>query len=136
MQLNWPEKIKADRIVLSDRTTKDDANGGLLTFSDGSEVKVEDIPAKEPKTVNFAMKSFDWVRFQTEGGTGYNNGLLEFEVDAVPSAPEAPKRSRHQPARASHGAVEGSGVQRRCSSDRLPGQAVPGREAARPGRRG
>lgn len=90
VQLNWPEKIKADRVVLSDRTTKDDVNGGVLTFSDGSEVKVEDIPAKGPMTVNFGMKTFDWVRFQVAGGTGFNNGLLEFEVDAVPSAPEAP----------------------------------------------
>ncbi|WP_399880289.1 glycoside hydrolase domain-containing protein [Streptomyces sp. BBFR51] len=91
VQLNWPTEIKADRIVLSDRTTKDDANGGVLTFSDGSRVEVDDIPAKGPKTVNFAMKTFDWVRLQTVGGTGFNNGLLEFEVDAVPSAPEAPE---------------------------------------------
>ncbi|RII18371.1 Glycosyl hydrolase family 92 [Streptomyces sp. YIM 130001] len=90
VQLDWPEKITADRIVLSDRTTQDDANGGVLTFSDGSEVKVEDIPAKGPKTVEFPQKTFDRVRFQVEGGTGSNNGLLEFEVDAVPSVPEAP----------------------------------------------
>ncbi|WP_217168904.1 glycoside hydrolase domain-containing protein [Streptomyces sp. AC512_CC834] len=91
VQLDWPDEIKADRIVLSDRTTKDDANGGVLTFSDGSRVEVGDIPAEGPKTVNFAMKTFDWVRFQTVGGTGFNNGLLEFEVDALPSAPEAPE---------------------------------------------
>lgn len=91
VQLDWPEKIKADRIVLSDRTTRDNANGGVLTFSDGSEVRVEDLPAKGPKTVTFPAKSFDSVRFQVEGGTGPNTGLGEFEVDAVPSVPDAPR---------------------------------------------
>ncbi|MFE0417933.1 glycoside hydrolase domain-containing protein [Streptomyces tendae] len=91
VQLNWPQEIRADRIVLSDRTTKDDVNGGVLTFSDGSRVVVEDIPAKGPVTVGFPLRTFDWVRFQTEGGTGFNNGLKEFEVYAVPSAPEAPR---------------------------------------------
>lgn len=76
--------------MLSDRTTEDDVNGGVLTFSDGSKVEVGDIPAKGPVTVRFPMRTFDWVRFSTEGGTGYNNGLKEFEVHAVPSAPEAP----------------------------------------------
>src|SRR5690606_7316940 len=28
---------------------------------------------------------------QVEGGTGWNNGLLEFEVYAVPAEPEAPR---------------------------------------------
>lgn len=90
VQLDWPRQIRSDRVVLSDRTTEDDVNGGVLTFSDGSKVEVGDIPAKGPVTVRFPMRTFDWVRFSTEGGTGYNNGLKEFEVHAVPSAPEAP----------------------------------------------
>ncbi|WP_419999233.1 glycoside hydrolase domain-containing protein [Streptomyces boninensis] len=98
VQLNWGEKIKADRITLSDRITRDDVNGGVLTFSDGSEVEVDDIPAKGPMTVDFGMKTFDWVRFQVKGGTGYNNGLLEFKVHSVPAPPDAPKEVAASPA--------------------------------------
>ena len=36
VKLNWQSPIKADRIVLYDRTSRDDANGGTLLFSDGS----------------------------------------------------------------------------------------------------
>ncbi|RFU87131.1 hypothetical protein DY218_08495 [Streptomyces triticagri] len=90
VQLDWPEKVKADRIVLTDRKTRDNAGSGVLTFSDGSEVTVDDLPAKGPKTVKFPMKSFDWVRFRATDGTGPNTGLGEFQVDAVPSVPEAP----------------------------------------------
>ncbi|MEQ7009710.1 glycoside hydrolase domain-containing protein [Actinopolymorpha sp. B17G11] len=90
MQLEWSKPIQADKIVLRDRVGGDNVNGGVLTFSDGSSIPVSDIPTDtDPKTVTFDLKTFTWVRFQIEGGTGWNNGLLEFEVYAVPSAPEA-----------------------------------------------
>ena len=44
VELGWPAPIEADRIVLYDRTSGDDANGGVLTFSDGSTVDVSGIP--------------------------------------------------------------------------------------------
>jgi predicted alpha-1,2-mannosidase len=92
VQLDWGQPIQADKIVLYDRAGGDNVNGGTLTFSDGSSIEVTDIPTNtDPKTVSFDMKTFDWVRFQAEGGTGWNNGLLEFEVYAVPSKPEAPR---------------------------------------------
>ena len=71
--------------MLYDRTSGDDANGGTLTFSDGSTVDVSGIPGNgDAKTVTFAMRTFDSVRFQVNGGTGPNVGLLEFEVYARP----------------------------------------------------
>jgi putative alpha-1,2-mannosidase len=92
IQLNWSQPVKADKIMLYDRAGIDDDHGGTLTFSDGSSVPVTGIPTDgTPKTVTFDMRTFDWVRFQVEGGTGPNNGLSEFEVYAVPSTPEAPR---------------------------------------------
>ena len=85
VQLDWAAPVNADRIVLYDRTSGDDANGGTLTFSDGSTVEVTGIPANgDAKTVTFAMKEFDSVRFQVQGGSGSNVGLLELEVYARP----------------------------------------------------
>ncbi|WP_202896372.1 DUF7402 domain-containing protein [Actinopolymorpha pittospori] len=91
MQLDFDSPIRADRIVLYDRPGDDDSNGGTLSFSDGSTVEVRDLPRNGgARTLTFPMKTFDRVRFQVAGGTGLNPGLSEFEVYAVPSAPEAP----------------------------------------------
>jgi hypothetical protein len=94
VELKWDHPIKADRIALYDRTSIDEANGGVLTFSDGSTVQVSGIPKNgtDPKIVTFPMKEFDSVRFQVQGGTGPNVGLLEFEVYAVPGVPGPPHR--------------------------------------------
>jgi predicted alpha-1,2-mannosidase len=89
IQLDWEEPIRADKIILFDRSGQDNANGGTLTFSDGSSVEVDDIASDgSATTVELDMKTFEWVRFQIEGGTGPNPGLSEFEVYAVPSVPE------------------------------------------------
>ncbi len=83
VELTWPEPISSDRVVLYDRTSGDDANGGVLEFSDGSTVPVTGIPGSgDAKRVDFAIRTFDRVRFQVEGGTGPNVGLLELEVYA------------------------------------------------------
>ncbi|HTE63031.1 MAG TPA: fibronectin type III domain-containing protein, partial [Solirubrobacteraceae bacterium] len=42
------------------------------------------------RTITFAMRMFDSVRFDVEGGSGPNVGLREIEVDAVPTPPDAP----------------------------------------------
>ena len=44
VELRWPSPITADRVVLFDRTSGDDANGGVLQFGDGSTVEVTGIP--------------------------------------------------------------------------------------------
>ena len=91
VQLDWPEAVSTDRIVLYDRPGDDDANGGELIFSDGSRIEISDIPPQgSAKTVEFPARAVDWVRFQVRGGTGLNPGLSEFEVHAPPSAPDAP----------------------------------------------
>ena len=128
VELTWPEPIRADRIVLYDRSISEDANGGTLTFPDGSSVDVAGIPpGGGPKTVRFELKTFDRVRFQVRGGTGPNVGLSELEVYAVPSVPDAPTEVR---VRRRHGQLEGAGVRRRRAADRLRDHAG-GRRADR-----
>lgn len=91
LRVNWQRPVQADKIVLYDRAGIDDVNGGTLTFSDGSTVSLTDVPRNgDPKTVTFETKTFTWVRFQVEGGSGPNVGLAEFEVYALPAPPDAP----------------------------------------------
>ncbi|MET9018552.1 glycoside hydrolase domain-containing protein [Actinopolymorpha sp. NPDC004070] len=92
VQLDWERPVRADRIVLYDRPGDDNANAGTLTFSDGSSIPVSGLPVGGgPKTVTFGQKTFTWVRFHVQGGTGLNPGMSEIEVYAVPSAPDAPR---------------------------------------------
>ena len=94
IELHWDKPIRADRVQLFDRTSIDDAHGGTLTFSDGSSVEVSGLPTNgEGKTFTFPIREFEWVRFQVEGGTGPNVGLLEFEVYAEPGVPTGPPGS-------------------------------------------
>jgi hypothetical protein len=50
-------------VVLYDRTSGDDASGGVLQFGDGSTIEVT------AKTVAFTMRTFDRLRFQVQGGS-------------------------------------------------------------------
>jgi hypothetical protein len=91
IRLEWTTPVQADTITLYDRPGVDDATGGTLSFSDGSSVSVDGIPADGgAKTVSVGLKTFTWVRFQVVGGSGPNVGLAEFEVQATPSPPQAP----------------------------------------------
>jgi lysophospholipase L1-like esterase len=91
VRVDWQRPVRVDKIVLYDRAGIDDVNGGTLTFSDGSTVSVADVPRNgDPKTVSFDIKTFTWVRFQVQGGSGPNVGLAEFEVYALPAPPDAP----------------------------------------------
>jgi len=102
LRVDWQRPVQADRIVLYDRAGIDDVNGGTLTFSDGSTLTVSDVPRDgAAKTVTFDRKTFTWVRFQVEGGTGPNVGLSEFEVHAFPTAPDAPTEVTASPGQAS-----------------------------------
>ena len=93
VELAWQTPVTADRVVLYDRTSHDDVHGGTLRFGDGSSVKVDGLPVDgSPKTISFAARTFDHVRFQVEGGSGANVGLLEFEVYAVARVPDPPYR--------------------------------------------
>lgn len=79
LQLAWTQPVTMNRITLWDRANGvDNANGGTLTFSDGSTVSVSGIPTDgTPKTVTFPDKSVTSVRFQVSGGAGPNVGLAE-----------------------------------------------------------
>ncbi|AZM44632.1 hypothetical protein DMB38_01350 [Streptomyces sp. WAC 06738] len=81
IRLDWAEKKRIHKVVLSDRITGDSrVNSGVLWFSDGSSVKVSGIPAGGRKAVEFRPRHVSWVRFEATGGTGENVGLDEFEA--------------------------------------------------------
>jgi hypothetical protein len=85
IQLNWPSAKSISQIVLYDRPNLlDNVNGGTLSFSDGSKLKVTGIPVDGmPHPITFPSKSVTWVKFQTAGGKGVNVGLSEIQVYAA-----------------------------------------------------
>jgi hypothetical protein len=82
VQLTWGGPQTIDRVRLFDRPNLTDAaNGGILTFSDGSSVAVSAIPNNGTvREITFAARAVTWVRFQVQGGAGVNVGLSEFQV--------------------------------------------------------
>jgi len=82
IRLNWSGYKTISRIVLYDRVnTIDSANGGILSFSDGSSISVSGIPnGGTAKEVSFTNKTITWAKFQVSGGTGWNVGLSEIQV--------------------------------------------------------
>ncbi|MCU6708059.1 glycosyl hydrolase-related protein [Paenibacillus sp. J5C_2022] len=82
IQFNWTTRKIIDRIVLYDRINgQDDANGGVLTFSDGSSLTVDGIPWDgKAKEIRFLPKAVTWVKFEATGGTGVNVGLSEVQI--------------------------------------------------------
>ncbi|MDI4643692.1 DUF7402 domain-containing protein [Cohnella hashimotonis] len=82
IRLDWATPKQINKIVLRDRFNLTDAiNGGTLSFSDGTTIPVTNIPNDgSEKVLTFADKSVTWVKFQATSGTGYNNGLGEFQV--------------------------------------------------------
>jgi hypothetical protein len=82
-QLNWAAAQTFNTIVLFDRGDGGDyANGGTLTFSDGTSVPVTGIPHDgSAYTVTLPTdKTATWVKFQVSGGAGANVGLQEIQV--------------------------------------------------------
>ena len=97
IRLDWKDSVQVRAVVLYDRSAgADNANGGTLSFSDGSSVRVTGIPTwGEARIVAFPWKSVSWVKFQAEGGTGPNAGLSEIAVlggDRVPVSIAAPQK--------------------------------------------
>lgn len=82
IKLDWTSAQTVNQVVLYDRpNTFDNANGGTLTFSDGTSVQVTGIPTNgAPRAVSFPSKTVTWVKFQVSGGSGANVGLAEFQV--------------------------------------------------------
>ncbi len=112
--LEWKEPQAIRGVVLYDRSNAaDNLNGGLLTFSDGSSLRVTGLATwGEARLLTFPWKSVTWVRFQAEGGTGTNGGLAEFMVlgdDRVPvSISKADKDAAAWRTRAGEGGIGNS----------------------------
>jgi hypothetical protein len=84
LKLAWPVPQTIGKIVICDRPNDlDNANGGILSFSDGSTIQVDGIPANgTAKEIVFADKTVTSVQFKITEGKGPNVGLAEFQVFA------------------------------------------------------
>ncbi|MEC0226278.1 immunoglobulin-like domain-containing protein [Paenibacillus alba] len=82
IKLEWPEAVKITKINMYDRPNIDEnANGGLITFSDGSTMEVSNIdPGGKPTAFTFPAKTITSLKFEISGGAGSNVGLAELEV--------------------------------------------------------
>ena len=117
VELTWPEPVRADRIVLYDRSISEDANGGTLTFGDGSSIDVSGLPpGGGPKTVTFELKTFDRVRFQVRGGTGPERRAVGAGGVRDPGRAGGADRGG---GRRRHRVLDGAGLRRRGAADRL-----------------
>ncbi|MBF0433318.1 MAG: hypothetical protein HQK83_18715 [Fibrobacteria bacterium] len=83
--LTWSLAQEVNKVVLHDRQNEvDKANGGVLSFSDGSQITVSGLPGDGgAKEFSFTTKTITWVKFQVQGGEGQNVGLAEMEVYAT-----------------------------------------------------
>jgi len=91
-QLDWRKARSINSIVLYDRPgLNEHTAGGVLKFSDGSEIRVGTIPNNgDAKRVDFPPKEIKWVRFEVTDGEGLNLGLSEIEVFAAPNDSDNP----------------------------------------------
>ena len=82
LQLTWNSTRTVNKITIYDiEDGGADANGGILSFSDGSSIAVSGIDRTGAATeVSFATKYVTWVKLQMTGGTGANVGLMEMQV--------------------------------------------------------
>ncbi len=87
IQLEWKSSRHINKIVLYDRpATHSHIAGGVLHFSDGSEISVLQIPNDgSPKVVSFPSKKVEWIRFEVTDGDGIQLGLSEIEVYPSPA---------------------------------------------------
>ncbi len=89
VELSWQEVKNIDRIVLHDSAIlEENIKKGTLTFSDGSEIKVNEIaPSGMPLVLDFEAKSVNWVRFTIDEYEGAA-ALSEMQVYPVGEKPE------------------------------------------------
>lgn len=85
IRLNWPGIEKVSRVWLFDNPgLKDQVTSGMLVFSDGSTIKVGELPddARSCKQVIFDEKEITWIAFMVTSvsETTRNAGLAEFAV--------------------------------------------------------
>ncbi len=82
IQLNWTSPQTINQIKLFDRrNTTDGITWGTLYFSDGSMMRVQNIPNSGSEyNITFAPKTITWIKFVVDVGYGINVGLSEFQV--------------------------------------------------------
>ena len=82
LTLQWEKPYTIGEILLHDRPDPDShLAGGILHFSDGSELKVFEIPNDgSPKSIKFPAKTVEWVKFESTDADGLHPGLSEIEV--------------------------------------------------------
>jgi hypothetical protein len=85
IRLNWNQPEKVSRVWLFDRPNlKDQVTSGMLVFSDGSTIRVPELPndARACREVSFVPKTVTWVAFFVDAvsKTTGNVGLSEFAV--------------------------------------------------------
>lgn len=85
IRLNWNKPEKVSKIWLFDNPSpKDQITSGMLVFSDGSTIKVGELPneAERCKQILFEEKEVTWIAFMVTSvsETTRNAGLAEFAV--------------------------------------------------------
>ena len=93
IQLNWPAPVRLTSITLYDRANAtDNAREALVSFSDGSEVVVRDIPKDAAgRQVTFPERKVTSLKLQVTDGAGLNVGLAELVATTVDGKNVAPK---------------------------------------------
>ena len=88
IELEWKQEEEINEVVLYDRPSLEShIAGGILHFSDGSEIEVYEIPNDgSPKLIRFPAKKVRWVRFECTDADGKEVGLSEIEVNACGSS--------------------------------------------------
>ena len=82
IRLDWPSEVEVWEVVLYDRPNmRDHILGGVLRFSDGSQVNVGALPNDgAPFRVEFNPRTITWMQFKVTTADGGNPGLQEIEV--------------------------------------------------------
>lgn len=92
VKLEWDKDVYINKVVLYDLPSpKSHIASGVLRFSDGSSVRVLQIPAGgAPRIVEFAPRKTKWVKFEATDGEGKHLGLSELEVYEAPESLSSP----------------------------------------------
>ena len=82
IKLTWPSAVEVWDVVLYDRPNlRENIRGGVLIFSDGSQVNVGSLPNDgSPIHVEFDPRTVTWMQFKVTTATGGHPGLQEIEV--------------------------------------------------------
>ncbi len=82
LKLTWETPRIINKIVVYDNEdTNDHAERGIIVFSDGSRISIDDIsPNGRPKIITFPEKAITYLEFQITNNIGGKVGLSEIEV--------------------------------------------------------